>query len=491
MLKLFFINIITIGIFLFSGCGGSDSESTSMTVPDSQTVFSSITLDNNNLKLLIPMYVYPKNNSIDWQDLLDFKSVNPNSDITIIINPENGDFNTTDENYIQAIKNAKAQGIRLIGYVYTQYGTRDISETEANIDAWRDLYKQYGVSGIFFDESSDKQEDVDYYKNISAYARGEGLPFIVLNAGTITDSSYFEDDIADVIVDFEGDYESFTKDTLQWNKANSNTALCSIVYEVNNDSFFNAIEKLKYTKQQYIYLTSNKHEYAWNSLSKYVFKVAQEIPASSSNFKDILNVSKLQAPTSSYDEQWGTKYGAFEGVSNRYFYLHNNEINFRMCDESARSELRFEEDWKTNTNSLKSIEAEIQILPLSTEEEFTFMQIHSDGTLTDEPVINAPLLRVVWKKDYQDIQNHLWGIIKLNTDEDSTEYKKVDLGINTGKFFTLKLEIQNNQLSVFLDGNLLIDEDVSYWEDYSSYFKLGVYMQSNGCASTIFSSINI
>jgi len=489
MLKLFhfFIGIV---IILFSGCGSSDSNQVS--TPTAQAVFSTSTLDNNNLKLLIPMYVYPKSNSIDWKDLLDFKRVNPKSDITIIVNPDNGEFTTENANYIQAIQNAKAEGIRVIGYVYTMYGQRDISKVEDNINSWRDLYKKYGVSGVFFDEASHKKEDLDYYRTLSQYARGEGLSFIVLNAGTLTDSSYLDSDIADVIVDFESDYTDFIKDTVQWNEANSYTELCSMVYGVDSDSFLAVIERLKDAKQQYIYLTENKHAYAWNTLSKYVFKVLQEAPSSSSTFKGVLSVSKLQAPTSSYDERWGTLYGEFEGVSNRYFYLHDNAINLRVCDLSARSELRFQEDWKTSTSSVKSIEARLEVLPLTTEKEFTFMQIHSDATLSSDNVINSPLIRIVWRKDYNGMQNHLWAIIKLDDIEDSTEYKKVDLGVKSESLFTLKLQVQNNQMSLWLDGGLKVDkQDVSYWQDYPSYFKVGVYMQSKGCASSVFSAINL
>ena len=269
MLKLLYF-FLSVTVALLSGCGSSEDQSVSVT--PTEAIFSTITLDDNNLKLLIPMYVYPTSDSQDWKDLLDFKSANPRSDVTIIVNPSNGDFNTSDSNYIQAITDAKAKGIHLIGYVYTGYGDRNISKVETNIDAWRDLYATYGISGIFFDEASNKAADLDYYRTISQYARDDGFSFIVLNAGITTDVSYMDSNISDVIVDFESDYTDFIKENLQWNTPTQDTALCSMVYGVDSNLFLDVIERLKENQQEYIYITSNKLAYVWSSLSEYVVK---------------------------------------------------------------------------------------------------------------------------------------------------------------------------------------------------------------------------
>jgi len=213
---------------------------------------------------------------------------------------------------------------------------------------------------------------------------------------------------------------------------------------------------------------------------------ASSTPYSLDKFKKVLKVVKFQAPFSHYDSKWSAKYGKFENFSNRYFYLQDDRyMAFYMCEKSKekrRSELRFKEDWLVGDRSLKILKLRVKLFVMSQKREFTFAQIHSDGTIKNQPTINLPLLRVVWFKKYRSVKNHIWAIVRLNPKEKI--YKKVDLGVLPKGFFNLKIKVQNSIMSVEANGKTY-SQDVSYWGRYPSYFKVGVYLQDIGCAKVL------
>ncbi|WP_457561261.1 polysaccharide lyase family 7 protein [Caminibacter sp.] len=203
-----------------------------------------------------------------------------------------------------------------------------------------------------------------------------------------------------------------------------------------------------------------------------------------------MNISKLQAPTSSFNPLYSRKYGDFAYYSNRYFYLQDkNYMVFYMCGKKNRSELRFKKDWKVNTKTPEILEAEVKLFPLNAKREFTFLQIHADSTLKDKPIINKPLLRIVWRKVYRHKKNHLWAVIRLSPDANEQIYQKIDLGMMPKGFFNVKIKVQNNNLQIYINNIKKIDMNVSYWDKYYNYFKAGVYLQDWGCAKVLFKSL--
>lgn len=443
-------------------------------------------LKKHNLKLLIPMYVYPSPSSIEWRRLIDFKKVHPNIDMIVIVNPNNGVFDNIDLNYEKLVKKLFEVNITMVGYVYTKYGKRDINEVKSNIDNWEKFYKNLGISGIFFDEASSKANEIGYYKELSDYVKNKGFKIVITNPGTKIDKAYIDENISDIIIDHEDSYENLSN-MKSWNMPTSNTSLAILVYGLNNsDDLKDIIAKAIDNNISYIYLT-DKTINPWNSFSKYLYLKS---PYSKREFQEVLKVSKLQCPTSKYDSLWGTHYGEFKGVSHRYFYLdENNLVDFAMCGDKNRSELRFQNDWNVSSENPKTIEAELKVKPLDKKiEQFTFLQIHSDGT--KEGAINSPLLRIVWKRNYKKESNHLWAVLKLDANE--SNYKEFDLSKLSDKLFTIKVSVVNNRLNLWFNGIKKLDSiDVSYWDKIPSYFKAGVYLQSDGCAKSSFDDINV
>ena len=56
--------------------------------------------------------------------------------------------------------------VTTIGYVFTGYGTRDISTVKAEIDEWADHWVPHGLSGIFIDEMSTETSTLSYYEEL-------------------------------------------------------------------------------------------------------------------------------------------------------------------------------------------------------------------------------------------------------------------------------------------------------------------------------------
>ena len=211
---------------------------------------------------------------------------------------------------------------------------------------------------------------------------------------------------------------------------------------------------------------------------------AYDSPYSLDKFHQILDISKLQAPTSHYNPKYSVKYGEFKNYANKFFYLKDNKyMVFFMCGKKNRSELRLHQDFKVNTKKAFSLNVKVKIFPISAK-EFTFLQIHTETKNS----INKPLLRIAWRKNYHHLKNHIWAIIRKSAKINKQKYQKVDLGKISNRFFDVNIKVKNNKLFLNFDNKKYVF-DVSYWK-YNNYFKAGVYLQTNGCAKVYFDKIN-
>ncbi len=229
-------------------------------------------LDNQkeDLEILIPLYIYPNNGA--WQELIDIKNSNPNIAITAIVNPTNGHFDSEDANYTKAIKELKNANIRVIGYVSTQYGQRDINEVIADIDAWSRIYKSSGVSGIFFDETAIDIKYLDYYTNLTNQARSRDFDFTILNAGMTTDQRYIDSNIANIVVTYEDTARRVLENPSKtYNTPTANTKLSILVYKLEDNIVDDLISFAREHKFSYIYFTEDGFDgNPWDSISEYL-----------------------------------------------------------------------------------------------------------------------------------------------------------------------------------------------------------------------------
>lgn len=106
---------------------------------------------------IIPLHTATKRHRI---------STHPDVNFTVVINPGNGPGpdSLPDGNYTREIPKLTAYAnVRLLGYVYTSYGNRNVSAVRKDIQTYADWPANssdpnLAVRGIFFDETPQQYE---------------------------------------------------------------------------------------------------------------------------------------------------------------------------------------------------------------------------------------------------------------------------------------------------------------------------------------------
>jgi hypothetical protein len=122
----------------------------------------------------------------------------------VVVNPASGPGPRHSEAYATAVRALQAAGVRVLGYVATDYGWRPLQAARADVGryvAW------YGVDGIFFDETASGAAQLGHYRALARAARDDGARLVVVNPGVPPAAGYF--DLADVVVTFEGTYAAY------------------------------------------------------------------------------------------------------------------------------------------------------------------------------------------------------------------------------------------------------------------------------------------
>lgn len=152
------------------------------------------------LEIVVPAYFYPSSSGSDWSRLDTAAAHVP---ITAIMNPGNGPGNSFNSDYDQATDSFVAAGGNLIGYVFSQYGSRPLSVVLADIDRYAQWYP---VEGIFVDEFSNSSDPLvlDYYNAIYQHVKSIDADWEVMgNPGTSTVEDYLTRPAADRLMIWE------------------------------------------------------------------------------------------------------------------------------------------------------------------------------------------------------------------------------------------------------------------------------------------------
>jgi len=236
-----------------------------------------------DLEILVPLYSYPtkrdNSDNLIWQRVIDIKSKYPTTKITAIVNQSNGEFREKDNNYFEGIKRLVDADIKVIGYVYTNYGERPAEDVTDDIESWSNIYKESGLSGIFFDETSTDSSSLDYYTQLSSEAKNRGLEFIVLNPGTTTNQSYIDSNISNIIVSCEYTYNQLKDNPPStYNTPTKDTKLSLLVYRMDENGVDELISFAREHRFTYIYFTEDGFDgNPWDSLSQYFEEEVRKI----------------------------------------------------------------------------------------------------------------------------------------------------------------------------------------------------------------------
>jgi hypothetical protein len=234
-----------------------------------------------NQQIAVPAYFNPLADPGAW---LRLATSQPGRLGFAVVNVINGtDFAPLDE-WTSAIQNASAGGVKLVGYVDTGYlgttgqrtrlGSTDpidwMSQIQHDINTWYQLYGS-SLSGIFFDQTqnacgptADSNAWADLYQQLSdGVDRLHPGALTVLNPGIGVPQCY--EDAADVIVTFEGSFESYVGDPaaanpytpLTWAPVDP-TKIWHIVYGASDVAEMKEVVELSKTRSAgYVYVTDD------------------------------------------------------------------------------------------------------------------------------------------------------------------------------------------------------------------------------------------
>jgi predicted phosphodiesterase len=183
----------------------------------------------------------------------------------MIMNPASGSGSSFDQAYADCVAQAQAEGIKVLGYVYTQYSARDSAVVKTEIDNYTTWYN---VDGIFLDEVSEDPADLAYYQDLANYIRSKPGPFIMINPGTVPDEQYMG--VADVVVVFENLYSVYESATFDsWIDNYPRSRFAHFVYNTTDANFTDAWTFALSHNVGYVYITDDVLPNPWNTLPIY------------------------------------------------------------------------------------------------------------------------------------------------------------------------------------------------------------------------------
>ena len=166
---------------------------------------------------VLPGYVYPSYLGSYWNQFLASTGKLPN---VVVLNSGNGDV-PWNSDYEGLCTSLHALGITVLGYTYTNYGTRTLGTVEAAIGNYLGAGITpggNGVDGIFIDQFQYTTGGVSYYTSLCASISsqflaggGSATPPIWGNPGIYLDSSYLAITAITSFVTYEGNVANYLR----------------------------------------------------------------------------------------------------------------------------------------------------------------------------------------------------------------------------------------------------------------------------------------
>ncbi len=189
----------------------------------------------------------------------------PRVNMVAVMNPNSGPDVAARGDYVARIKAARAAGVRVVGYVRTNYGKRPIAEVRSEVEQY---YKWYVVSGIFFDEVRNDDPGLPYYAKCRRLARAsDAKALVVMNPGTTVTRGYML--VADIVVTFEHDYDAYVKRDADpdWVRLYPASRFWHLIYAVPDvKSMRNAVRLGKKRNVGWLYVTPDTLPNPWDTL---------------------------------------------------------------------------------------------------------------------------------------------------------------------------------------------------------------------------------
>jgi hypothetical protein len=153
-----------------------------------------VPIDHSKTGVIYPLFGYP---SSMWDDMIKYRRAHGSLPWIAIINPHNGpEASPSIKSYVDRMRDSN---IQVLGYVSTFWGAVSVETVKQDINEYA---RYYDLDGIFFDEMSNQQEYVEFYREITEYAKTSGMNYVIGNTGTDAAPAYVG--VVDNIVISEG-----------------------------------------------------------------------------------------------------------------------------------------------------------------------------------------------------------------------------------------------------------------------------------------------
>lgn len=221
----------------------------------SQTAFAT----HPSTGVILPLYVSPGN---AWHDVVQEKIKHHKVPMLVIINPLNGSGHVKNNNYADGIHKMQSHDISVLGYVYTNYGTRNSTDIKNEITNYKNWYN---VNGIFFDQMSNVPGNEVYYADLTNFVKSLGLTFTVGNAGVDTKPSYIK--TVDNIVIYENNMLPSISSLAGWHKNYDKNNFSIIAFGI--DGLDKSFVSDASNSTGYMYVTNGVLPNPFNSIPPY------------------------------------------------------------------------------------------------------------------------------------------------------------------------------------------------------------------------------
>lgn len=214
-------------------------------------------------RIAIPSYFYPdcgSNPACYWGQL---DNAIPKVGLAII-NPADGPGGSLNSDYASQTLTTQGLGGIVLGYVFTSYGTRPLSEIETDIDKY---YTWYGVDGIFFDEGfSTDCSALSYYQTLNNYVKAKGGKGItVINFGDNTPECYVN--ATDILLIFEDAFVNYPAwQPSPWVFNYPASRFWHLVYATPENNLLTALQLSSARNAGWIYVTNDDVPNPWDTL---------------------------------------------------------------------------------------------------------------------------------------------------------------------------------------------------------------------------------
>ncbi|MER5222743.1 spherulation-specific family 4 protein [Streptomyces flaveus] len=174
-------------------------------------------------RLLVPYYEHPSVRPAEWEAIV---AAAPRL-YGVVLNPASGPGEHPDPAFAEIAERLRAADVRVFGYVDTAYGRRPRADVVRDLTRHRDWYD---TNGAFLDQVATGLGEFGYYQQLATAAWGVGCETLTFNHGVAPHPAYGR--LADVLVTFEGTWETYRSLRPEPWPGGTRTRLCHLVYGV-------------------------------------------------------------------------------------------------------------------------------------------------------------------------------------------------------------------------------------------------------------------